>query len=104
MLLALLDWVYGPAAATDPYYAAMRDIIVLIPGWYLWLWVAIGAAGLGFRWLRRHRRNHRARLGARRVRSRTERVLKNQSMEIAARRLRRRPANDWEVVEHPHVA
>ena len=103
-MLALLNWVYGPAAATDPYYAAMHDIILLIPNWYVWLWVAIGVAGLGTRWLRRYYKNRQARLGAHRVRSRTEKILKKQSMEIAAHRLRRRPANDWEVIERPHVA
>jgi len=93
-LLAMLDWVYGPAAQSDPYYLLLRDFIVLMPWWYPFLWVGGIAGFFGYRYFRRFlwRLNHKR--GAARVRDRTERLIAIQDAELAIKRLLRKPAND----------
>ena len=103
-MLRLLDWAYGPAGQTDPYYLLLRDFILLMPWWYPWFWVAIIVAVLTFRYLRRWRRNRVACRGMRRVRERTERLLDDEAAMHAAARLRRSPANDHELAGQPHSA
>jgi hypothetical protein len=103
-MLRLLDWAYGPAGQTDPYYLLLRDFILLMPWWYPWFWVAIIVAVLTFRYLRRWRRNRVARRGMRRVRERTERLLDDEAAMLAAARLRRNPANDHELACQPQGA
>ena len=93
-LLAFLDWVYGPAAQSDPYYLLLRDFIILMPWWYPYLWIGGIAAFFGVTALRRYgwRRAHAR--GAARVRARTERLIAVQNAELAIKRLLRQPAND----------
>ena len=103
-MLKLLDWAYGPAGQTDPYYLLLRDFILLMPWWYPWFWVTIIVGVLAFRYLRRWRRNHVARRGMRRVRERTERLLDMEVATPAAERLQRSPANDHKLVDQPYSA
>jgi hypothetical protein len=93
-LLAMLNWVYGPAAQSDPYYLLLRDFIVLMPWWYPFMWVGGIATFFGYKILRRFlwRQSHKR--GATRVRNRTQRLIGNQEAELAITRLLRKPAND----------
>ena len=103
-MLKLLDWAYGPAGQTDPYYLLLRDFILLMPWWYPWFWVAIIVGILTFRYVRRWRRARVSRRGSRRVQARTERLLDKQAAVLAAERLRRAPANDHSLADQPNTA
>ena len=72
-MLALLQWVYGPDAASDPYYQLLHDFVVLMPWWYPYMWLGILGSVVGWRLLRRWRLGRQSRLGLRRVRSRVHR-------------------------------
>ena len=103
-MLAILDWIYGPAGQTDQYYLLMRDIIMVLPWWYPLFWVGVGGLVVSYRLYRRWRRNSFARKAARRVHSRTGRIMSRQAAEHAALRLFRQPANDFEALNHPSAA
>ena len=93
-LLALLDWVYGPAAQSDPYYLLLRDFVILMPWWYPFVWIGGIAAFFALAFLKRFlwRRAHGR--GAARVQARTRRLIAVQDAELAIKRLLRQPAND----------
>jgi hypothetical protein len=103
-MLELLNWAYGPAGQTDPYYLLLRDFVLLMPWWYPWFWVAIIVSVLAFRFLRRWRRAHVSRRGSRRVQARTERLLDKEAAKFAARRMRRSPANDRDLAGQTSTA
>ena len=94
-MLAVLDWIYGPMGASDPNYLLMRDIIVFLPWWYPYMWLGIGAAYFMQKSIRKRLRERKARLAGNRVLQRTERLMSRQARELAAKRLSRRPANDF---------
>jgi hypothetical protein len=73
MMLAVLQWIYGPNAASDPYYQLLHDFVVLMPWWYPYMWLGIIGSVIGWRLLRRWRLRRQNRLGLRRVRSRVSR-------------------------------
>jgi len=84
-LLEFLDFVYGPAGQTDPYYHLLRDFIVLMPWWYPYFWAVLLGGFFGFKAVRSLRARLRARKAARRVVGRVE------SYETAAPVLRANP-------------
>jgi hypothetical protein len=73
-MLAVLQWIYGPDAASDPYYQLLHDFVVLMPWWYPYMWLGILTAVVGWRLLRRLRVARQNRRGLRRVRSRVRRL------------------------------
>jgi hypothetical protein len=73
-MLAVLQWIYGPDAASDPYYHLLHDFVVLMPWWYPYMWLGIISAVTGWRLLRRWRQRRQSRVGLRRVRSRVLRL------------------------------
>ena len=73
-MLSLLQWIYGPGAEADPYYALLREFIVLMPWWYPYMWLGIITAVIAWRLLRRFRVNRQNRAGLKRVRSRVLRL------------------------------
>lgn len=73
-MLAVLQWIYGPDAASDPYYQLLHDFVVLMPWWYPYMWLGIIGSVVGWRMLRRWRRGRQNRAGLRRVRSRVRRL------------------------------
>lgn len=73
-MLAVLQWMYGPEAASDPYYQLLHDFVVLMPWWYPYMWLAIISAVVGWRLLRHWRVARQNRAGLRRVRSRVRRL------------------------------
>ena len=73
-MLAVLQWIYGPDAAADPYYQLLHDFVVLMPWWYPYMWLGILGSVAGWRLLRRWRRGRQNRAGLRRVRSRVLRL------------------------------
>jgi hypothetical protein len=73
-MLAVLQWIYGPDAASDPYYQLLHDFVVLMPWWYPYMWLSIITGVVGWRLLRRFRVAHQNRRGLRRVRSRVSRL------------------------------
>jgi hypothetical protein len=72
-MLAVLQWIYGPDAASDPYYQLLHDFVVLMPWWYPYMWLGILGSVAGWRLLRRWRLTRQNRAGLRRVRSRVHR-------------------------------
>src|SRR3546814_8424232 len=38
---SVLQWIYGPEAASDPYYLLLHDFVVLMPWWYPYMWLCI---------------------------------------------------------------
>ena len=103
-MLAILDWIYGPAGQTDQYYLLMRDIIMVMPWWYPLFWIGVGGFVICFRFHRRWRRNSLARKAAGRVQTRTGRIMSRHAAERAALRLLRRPANDFKAINHISAA
>lgn len=73
-MLAVLQWIYGPNAASDPYYQLMHDIIAVLPWWYPYMWLGIIGSVVGWRLLRRLRLRGQNRAGLRRVRSRVRKL------------------------------
>lgn len=73
-MLAVLQWIYGPDAASDPYYQLLHDFVVLMPWWYPYMWLGIISALVGWRVLRRWRIARQSRAGLRRVYSRVHRL------------------------------
>lgn len=82
-MLSLLDWIYGPGAAADPYYALMREFIVLMPWWYPYMWLGIITTVVAWRLLRRMRLNRQNRIGLKRVRSRVLRLTSGPDGRLA---------------------
>jgi len=78
-MLAALQWIYGPDAASDPYYHLLHDFVVLMPWWYPYMWLGIITAVVGWRLLRRLRVAQQNRRGLRRVRSRVSRLANGPS-------------------------
>jgi len=62
-LLEFLDFIYGPAGQTDPYYLLLRDFVILMPWWYPYFWAVLLGGFFGFKAFR----SLRARLGARKA-------------------------------------
>ncbi|MGF1630961.1 MAG: hypothetical protein ACFCUT_15925 [Kiloniellaceae bacterium] len=73
-MLAVLQWIYGPQAASDPYYQLLHDFVVLMPWWYPYMWLGILGSVVGWRLLRRWRRSSQNRAGLRRVSTRVRRL------------------------------
>jgi hypothetical protein len=69
-MLAVLQWIYGPNAGSDPYYQLMHDIITVLPWWYPYMWLAILGSVVAWRLVRRLRLRRQNRAGLRRVRTR----------------------------------
>src|SRR3546814_14896672 len=69
-MLAVLQWIYDPEAASDPYYLLLHDFVVLMPWWYPYMWLCIFGGLASWRLLRRWRLARQNRAGLRRVRSR----------------------------------
>ncbi|MGD1876181.1 MAG: hypothetical protein ACFB13_01625 [Kiloniellaceae bacterium] len=69
-MLAVLQWIYGPDAASDPYYQLLHDFVVLMPWWYPYMWLGIASSVVAWRLLRRWRLRRQNRSGLRRVRTR----------------------------------
>ena len=103
-MLAVLDWIYGPTGLTDPNYLLMRDILMVLPWWYPYMWLVIGAAVISFKKFRVWRRKLQARRAGSRVAARTQRLLMRQAREMAAQRLMRLPANDFPGMPKPTAA
>lgn len=82
-MLAVLQWIYGPEAASDPYYQLLHDFVVLMPWWYPYMWLGIIASVVSWRLLRRWRRNRQNRAGLRRVQSRVRRLADSPSLAAA---------------------
>jgi len=79
-MLAVLQWIYGPGAASDPYYQLLHDFVVLMPWWYPYMWLGIIGSIVGWRLLRRWRLGRQNRAGLRRVRSRVRRLGDNRAL------------------------
>lgn len=73
-MLAVLQWIYGPDAAADPYYQLLHDFVVLMPWWYPYMWLGILGSVVGWRMTRRWRVARQNRAGLHRVRSRVRRL------------------------------
>jgi hypothetical protein len=73
-MLAVLQWIYGPKAASDPYYLLLHDFVVLMPWWYPYMWLGIISAVVCWRVARRLRRRLHNRAGLKRVLQRTRRL------------------------------
>lgn len=69
-MLAVLQWIYGPSAESDPYYLLLHDFVVLMPDWYGYMWLGIITSVVSWRLMRRWRLRRQSRVGLRRVRSR----------------------------------
>jgi len=93
-LLAFLNWVYGPAAQSDPYYLLLRDFVILMPWWYPFLWIGGIASFFGYKLFRQFLSNRSAARGAMRVKARAERLIAVQNAELSIKRLLRQPSND----------
>ncbi len=73
-MLAVLQWIYGPGAESDPYYLLLHDFVVLMPWWYPYMWLGIIGSVVAWKLLRRLRRRLQNRAGLRRVRTRMTRL------------------------------
>lgn len=73
-MLAVLQWIYGPGAESDPYYLLLHDFVVLMPWWYPYMWLGIIGSVVAWKLLRRLRRRLQNRAGLRRVRARITRL------------------------------
>ncbi|MPZ11136.1 MAG: hypothetical protein GEU89_13155 [Kiloniellaceae bacterium] len=73
-MLAVLQWIYGPQAASDPAYQLLHDFVVLMPWWYPYMWLCILTSVASWRLLRRWQRARQSRVGLRRVHSRVRRL------------------------------
>ncbi len=73
-MLAVLQWIYGPNAESDPYYQVMHDLIALLPWWYPLMWAVIIGSVVTWRMARRWRRRRQDRFGLRRVRARVRKL------------------------------
>ncbi len=93
-MLQALEWIYGPYAASDPYYQVLRDFIILLPWWYPYIWAALVGGVFFYRGLRRWRVRRLTKRGVARVRGRTHRLVdaERRARERSARR--RHAAND----------
>ena len=69
----LLDTVYGPSAAADPYYQFFVDAQDLIPSWYPPLVIGIVVCILTYRMAMKRQYQRRAARAAQRVERRTRR-------------------------------
>lgn len=79
-MLAVLQWIYGPDAASDPYYQLLHDFVVLMPWWYPYMWLGILSSVVSWRLLRRWRRARQNRAGLSRVRSRVRRLAEEPAL------------------------
>ncbi len=82
-MLSVLQWIYGPGAEGDPYYALLREFIVLMPWWYPYMWLGIITTVVAWRLLRRYRLNRQNRVGLKRVRSRVLRLANGPDGRLA---------------------
>jgi len=73
-MLAVLQWIYGPNAASDPYYLLLHDFVVLMPWWYPYMWLGIIGTVVSWRVLLRLNRRRQNRAGIRRVVGRTRQI------------------------------
>ncbi|MEQ8356981.1 MAG: hypothetical protein RH942_15695 [Kiloniellaceae bacterium] len=73
-MLAVLQWIYGPGAESDPYYLLLHDFVVLMPWWYPYMWLGIIGSVVSWRLLRRLRRRLQNRAGLRRLRAHMTRM------------------------------
>ena len=73
-MVAVLQWIYGPDAASDPYYQLLHDFVVLMPWWYPYMWLGIIGGVVSWRLARRWRLGRQNRVGLHRVRSRVRRL------------------------------
>ena len=73
-MLWLLDQIYGPNAAGDPYYEFFVDAFALIPWWYPTFIAGVTAVLLFARWFGRVQYRRHTVLAAARVRNRTDRL------------------------------
>lgn len=73
-MLAVLQWIYGPGAESDPYYLLLHDFVVLMPWWYPYMWLGIIGSVVAWKLLRRLRLRLQNRAGLRRVRTRMTRL------------------------------
>lgn len=69
----LLDTVYGPNAAADPYYQFFIDAQALIPAWYPPLVIGIAVSIVTYRMATKRQYQRRAARAAQRVEQRTRR-------------------------------
>ncbi len=69
----LLDTIYGPNAAADPYYQFFVDAQALIPWWYPTLVFGIAATILAYRMAANMQYRRQAAVAAERVERRTRR-------------------------------
>lgn len=79
-MLAVLQWIYGPNAAADPYYQLLHDFVVLMPWWYPYMWLGIIGGVVSWRLARRWRLGRQNRAGLRRVRSRVRRLASESAL------------------------
>lgn len=76
-MLAVLQWIYGPNAESDPYYQVMHDLIALLPWWYPLMWAVIIGSVVAWRLARRWRLRRQNRRGLRRVRARVRQLAES---------------------------
>ena len=93
-MLAVLEWIYGPAAYSDPYFLLLRDFVVLMPWWYPLMWAGIIGSVVTFKLYRRLRVRHQTKKGVRRVVARAERIAAEAPEDHQISFILRRPAND----------
>lgn len=93
-MLQALEWIYGPYAASDPYYQVLRDFIILLPWWYPYIWAGLIGGVLLYRGLRRWRLRRLTRRGVARVRGRTYRLVDAERRARRRMARRRQAAND----------
>lgn len=79
-MLTVLQWIYGPDAATDPYYQLLHDFVVLMPWWYPYMWLGIIGSVVSWRLTRRWWLGRQNRAGLRRVRSRVRRLAEGSTL------------------------
>jgi hypothetical protein len=93
-MLAVLQWIYGPKAASDPAYQLLHDFVVLMPWWYPYMWLCILTSVVSWRLLRRWQRARQSRAGLRRVHSRVRRLAAEPGRPALLPFLLPRAAND----------
>ncbi len=93
-MVNFLEWIYGPAAHSDPYFVLLRDFWLLTPWWYPYLWLGILGTIVLVKLARFGLRRRAARAGIKRVQRRTEQLLRSSQSEPPMQRIMRQAAND----------
>ncbi len=93
-MLQALEWIYGPYAASDPYYQVLRDFIILLPWWYPYIWAGLIGGVFLYRGLRRWRLRRLTKRGVARVSGRTHRLVDAERRTRQRMARRRQAAND----------